>query len=250
MELETLLPRLFSFLEKLVRIPGQDYGSVLRFQSQRDEQQAYFNRNYHNLTTLATYFVDEGTDGIENWVQYSTCLSTISYDKNPSNDLYEAEEYLLSHIQKEKGIDISKRFLVRLSDNCSGEFKEQLKLCSNTCKDYCMIIFLKICRLKLSLLENQHGIRHLAKLSARVLLYTVPRHGKSKLDALHARVGYIAKKMNAQGKGQNIEDLVVELKKLERETERSNSNGVVFERLYHIPKGDCQQAMVEKEEGN
>ena len=86
-----------------MRIPGQDYGSVLRFQSQRDEQQAYFNRNYHNLTTLATYFVDEGTDGIENWVQHSTCLSTISYDKNPSNDLYEAEEYLLSHIQKEKG---------------------------------------------------------------------------------------------------------------------------------------------------
>ena len=77
----------------------------------------------------------------------------------------------------------------------------------------------------------------------------MPRHGKSKLDALHARVGFIAKKLNERGEGQTVEELVSELKRLEGQMERSNSNGVTFERLYHIPKGDCPQAMIEKEEG-
>ena len=86
-------------------------------------------------------------------------------------------------------------------------------------------------------------------MSERVLLYTVPRHGKSKLDALHARVGYIAKKLNAEGEGQTIPELVERLTSLESEMNRSNDNDVVFERLYHIPKGDCEQAMIEKEEG-
>ena len=31
--------------------------------------------------------------------------------------------------------------------------------------------------------------------------------------------------------------------------ERSDTNGVNFERLYHVPKGNCPLAMVEKEEG-